>query len=175
MSNLTVKDLQKLKGIGEALSARLLASGHDSFRKVADLGEEGLKKLKGINIKAIPDILRQAEAFAAETLTGKDERFKAVTDSLDNLRKSAQELIRSASARLAETLSEKKKRKLTESLLRFIEALDAVELKIGKKPKRLGRIISAAETRLASLAAADGKALKKGLKRARKSLQQVNK
>lgn len=175
MGSITVKELQKIRGIGEALSARLLESGHDSFRKIADLGEDGLKRLKGINIKAIPEIIRQAEALAAETLTGKEERIKAVTGSLESLRISAQELIRSASSRLGETLSEKKKRKLTESLVRFIEALESVELKIGKKPKKTGRAIAAAETRLASLAEADGKALKKGFRKARKYLQQVHK
>lgn len=175
MSSLTVKDLQKIRGIGEVLSARLLESGHDSFRKIVDLGEEGLKQLKGINIRTIPEIIRQAETLAAETLTGKEERIKTVTESLDSLRKSAQVLIRSASARLAEALSEKKKLKLTASLVRFIEALETVEQKIGKKPKRAGRVISAAESQLASLAEADGKALKKGLKKARKSLQKVNK
>lgn len=174
MSSFTVEDLQKIRGIGKALSARLLESGHNSFRKVVDLGEEGLKELKGINLKAIPDIIRQAEALAAETLTDKEVRIKKVTESLDTLRKSAQTLIRSASARLGDSLSEKKKRKLTESLVRFIEALEAVELKIGKKPKRVGRVISAAETRLVSLVEADGKALRKGFKKARKSLQRVN-
>jgi hypothetical protein len=91
------------------------------------------------------------------------------------LRKSAQELIRSASSRLGETLTEKKKAKLTESLVRFIDALETVEQKIVKKPKRTGRVISEAEARLATLAEADGKALQKGLKSARKSLQRVNK
>lgn len=175
MSALTVKELQKIRGIGAALSARLLASGCDSFRKVADLGEEGLRKFNGINFKEIPAIIRQAEVLAAEAAPGKEDRVKATTESLGLLRKTAQELIRSASSRLGETLSEKKRKKLTETLVRFIETLESVEVKIVKKPKKTGRIIGAVETRLAALVEADGKALQKGLKKARKSLKQVKK
>jgi len=175
MSAVTVKDLQKIRGIGAALSARLLAAGCDSFRKVADLGEDGLKKFNGINFKAIPEIIRQAEVLAAEAMPDKEERIKAATESLKLLRKTAQELIRSASSRFAATLSEKKRKKLTEALVRFIEALESVEAKIAKKPKKTGRVIGAAETELAALAEADCQALKKGLKSARKSLQRVNK
>jgi hypothetical protein len=175
MSALSAKELQKIRGIGAALSARLLASGCDTFRKVADLGEDGLKKFNGINFKLIPDIIRQAEVLAAEATPDKEERIKAAAAASDLLRKTAQELIRSANDRLGETLSEKQKKKLTEALVRFIEALESVELKIARKPKKAGKIIGKAETKLAALAEADCKSLKKGLKMARKSLQRVKK
>lgn len=175
MSALTVTELQQIRGIGAALSARLLASGCDSFRKIVDLGEEGLKKFNGINFKLIPEIIRQAEVLAAEAVPDKEARIKAATESLQLLRETAQELIRSASSRLTDTLSEKNRKKLTEALIRFIAALEAVEMKIARKPQKTGRVIGAAATELAALAAADCKALQKGFKAARKSLQRVNK
>ena len=44
-----MRELQKLKGVGEVLSRRFVEAGYDTFAKIAAAGEEGLKKIQGLN------------------------------------------------------------------------------------------------------------------------------
>ncbi len=62
----TMKELQKIKGIGEILTKRFIKAGYNSFEAIVAAGEEGLKKIKGVNPQVIPSILEQATALAAE-------------------------------------------------------------------------------------------------------------
>ncbi len=172
--SLTAKELQQIRGIGEVLSVRIIELGHDSFQKIVKLGESGLKTIKGINPKAIPDILEQARRLSANDTEARERKVAALRESLQGLRHSVQELTTSAKDRFSEKLSGKTGRKLTESLVRFIEALEDVEGKAGKKVKRTGKVVHKAEQHLEGLAEAGLKDLRKGLKKARKALQRVN-
>lgn len=175
--SLTAKELQQIKGIGDVLAVRLLESGHDSFAKIVKLGESGLRKIKGINPKIIPEIIEQAARLSEKETGDRDEKIAVLKGSLQGLRQSVQELTSAAKDRFSEKLSGKTGRKLTESLVSFIEAVEAVEAvedKAGKKLKRSGKVVKKAEQQLEGLAEAGLKELRKGLKRARKALQRVN-
>ena len=60
----TAADLQQLKGVGKVLADRLCAAGLDGFAEIARAGEEGLKKVSGINPRAAGSILEQAKRLA---------------------------------------------------------------------------------------------------------------
>jgi len=171
---LTAKDLRKIRGIGDVLAVRLLEAGHDSYLKIVKLGESGLKGIQGMNPKAVPEIIEQAKRLAAEESDGRDRKIADLKESMQGLRHSVQELTSTAKERFSEKLSGKTGRKLTDSLVRFIEALEELEGKAGRKVKRTGKVLVKAEQQLVGLAEAGLKDLRKGLKRARKALQRVN-
>lgn len=171
--SITAKDLQKIRGIGEVLSRRLLAEGHDSFSKIVQLGEDGLKKVTGINPHAIPSILQQAASLAVEEDSDRAVRIKALQDSIGALRNSVQDLTASARERFTEKLAGKTGLKLTEYLVRFIDALEKAENGAEKRIKKTGKGLLKAEQRLEGLADTGLKELRKGLKKARKALQKV--
>ncbi|NVN99682.1 MAG: helix-hairpin-helix domain-containing protein [Geobacteraceae bacterium] len=172
--SLTARDLQKIRGIGDVLSARLIEEGHDTFTKIVQLGESGLKSIKGINPKAITDIITQAGQLAAYEPGERDKKVSALKESLNRLRLSVQSLTTVASERFSEKLSGKTGRKMTESLVSFIEAVESIEETTGKKVKRTGKALLKAEKRLEGLADAGLKDLRKGLKKAKKALQRVH-
>lgn len=171
---LTARELKKIKGIGDVLAVRLLEAGHDSFAKIVKLGESGLKEIKGINPKAILDILEQAARLSEKKSGSRDERVVALKGSLHGLLQSVQELTRAAKDRFSEKLAGKTGEKLTRSLLQFIEAVEELEDKAGKKVKRSRKAVMKAEQQLEGLAAAGLKEFRTGLKRARKALQKVH-
>jgi len=171
--SLTARELQQIKGIGEVLAKRLLESGHDSFAKIAKLGESGLRKVPGINQKAVPDIVAQADRLAAAAGSDRDTKVAVLKETLQGLRQSVQALASTARDRFSEELSGRTGRKLTDALVRFLGALEELEGSAGKKLKRTGRVVIKAEQHLEGLAEAGLKDLRKGLKRARKALQRV--
>ncbi len=171
---LTAKELQQLRGIGDVLAVRLLESGHDSFAKIVALGEKGLKEIKGINPKAVPEILEQAERLSSRDEGDRDRKVETLKESLQGLRQFVQEITATAMERFSEKLSGKTGRKLTESLVRFIEAVEEVEGRAGKKLKRTGKVVVKAEQSMEGLVGAGLKDLRKGLKKARKALQRVH-
>lgn len=172
--SLTARELQQIKGIGEVLAVRLLEAGHNSFAKIVRAGESGLKEIKGINQKAIPDIIAQAERLIEKKSGKRDEKVAALKRSLQGLRQSVQELTSAAKDRFNEKLVGKTGQKMTESLVRFIEALEKLEDKADKKLKRSGKAVLKAEQRLEGLAETGLKEFRKGLKSAKKALQRVH-
>jgi predicted flap endonuclease-1-like 5' DNA nuclease len=54
------KELQKLKGIGEVLSQRLIESSYDTIAKVAAAEEKGLSRIAGMNPQKLRSIVTQA-------------------------------------------------------------------------------------------------------------------
>jgi 3-methyladenine DNA glycosylase/8-oxoguanine DNA glycosylase len=171
--SLTTKELQQIKGIGEVLAVRLLEAGHDSFAKIVKLGESGLNEIKGINRRAIPEIIEQANRLIEKKPDKKDEKVAALKGSLQGLRQSVQNLTGAAKDRFSEKLSGKTGRKLTDSIVSFIETVDKLENKAGKKLKRSGKVVKKAEQHLEGLAEAGLGELRKGLKRAKKALRRT--
>jgi len=55
-----MKELQKLKGIGEVLSRRLVEASYDSIAKVAAAQEKGLERIAGMNPQKVRSIVIQA-------------------------------------------------------------------------------------------------------------------
>lgn len=169
----SMQELQQIHGIGKVLAQRLIAAGNDSCAKVAALGEEGLKQFKGINPRAIPAILEQAAQLAKQDGNDREARIAALKEFAATLRQSVQNLTASARAHLADDLSKKAERKLTDALIDFLLTLEKVEARAHKRIKRTGRGLAKAGARLEGLGESDPKTLRKGLKRANKALQRV--
>jgi len=61
-----IKELQKLKGIGEVLSLRLVESSYDTIAKVAAAEEKGLERIAGMNPHKLRSIVTQARKMTGE-------------------------------------------------------------------------------------------------------------
>ena len=61
-----MKELQKLKGIGEVLSRRLIESSYDTIAKVAAAELKGLEKIAGMNPQKVRSIVAQARKMTGE-------------------------------------------------------------------------------------------------------------
>ena len=55
-----MKELQKLKGIGDVLSRRLVESSYDTIGKVAGAEKKGLERIAGMNPQKVRTIVTQA-------------------------------------------------------------------------------------------------------------------
>jgi len=64
-----MKELQKLKGIGEVLSRRLVEASYDTIAKVAAAEEKGLERITSVTPQKVRNIVTQARK-----LTGDAER-----------------------------------------------------------------------------------------------------
>jgi len=64
--NTQMKELQRLKGIGEILSRRLVEASYDTISKVAGAEEKGLERIAGMNPKKVLSIVTQARKIIGE-------------------------------------------------------------------------------------------------------------
>jgi Helix-hairpin-helix domain len=168
-----MKELQKLKGLGEILSRRFVEAGYDTFAKVVAAGEEGLKKIQGINPKMIQPILTQAGELIGEARKTRAEKVQKLKQKTDALKMQVQEIALDVRDRFKDEISGKVGRKLEKDIVKVISSLDKVEVKLESKLKKAGKGLVKAEKRLANLGDAKLKGIGKGLKKARKSLKRV--
>ena len=61
-----LKELQKLEGIWEVLSRRLVESSYDTIAKVAAAEEKGLERIAGMNPLKVRSIVTQARRITGE-------------------------------------------------------------------------------------------------------------
>ena len=61
-----MKELQKLKGIGEILSRRLVEASYDTIAKVAAAEEHGLERIAGMNRQKLHSIVTQARMMTGQ-------------------------------------------------------------------------------------------------------------
>ena len=61
-----MKELRKLKGIGEVLSRRLVEASYDTIAKVAAAEEKGLERIAGMNPQKVRSIVTQARKMTGE-------------------------------------------------------------------------------------------------------------
>lgn len=167
------KELQQIKGVGEALAKRLIEAGHDSFAKVAEAGEEGLKKIRGINQRAIPSILEQARGLAADVAKGADERLRALQETTERLERQVQELASAIRGRHVGMLSGKKEARLEKEMSRLLKGLARVKKQQGTRIKRARKSLTKAGKKLSALTEDGIKGLTRGFKKARKSLKRA--
>jgi predicted flap endonuclease-1-like 5' DNA nuclease len=64
-----MKELQKLRGVGEVLSRRLVESSYDTIAKVAAAEVKGLERIAGMNPQKARAVVTQARE-----MTGKAEK-----------------------------------------------------------------------------------------------------
>ena len=169
-----IKELQKLKGIGEVLSQRFVAAGYDTFAKIASAGEEGVKKIQGINQRMVRSIVAQAGEMVNEAQKSKEKKIEDLKQLAANLKGQVQEIALGVRDRFKEEVSGKAGKKVEKELVKVISSLEKVEGKLETKVKKAGKGLAKAEKRLASLADAGLKGVGKGLKKARKSLKRVH-
>jgi ribosomal protein S13 len=166
-------DLQQLKGIGKTLAKRLYEAGFDSFEKIAQAGEEGLKKVGGISPRAVGSIVEQARQLAETQPAGQEQREVTLNAKLAGVREQVQNLAQSARERFQDQLNGKSGKKLSSDLVRLEDALGRIGDGGKKRFKRSGKALVKAEKRVSGLDEASLKKIRKGLKRARKAVLKV--
>jgi ERCC4-type nuclease len=71
-----MKELQKLKGIGEVLSRRLIEASYNTIAKVAAAEEHGLKNIPGMNPQKVRSIVTQAREMTSEAEKSRPKAWK---------------------------------------------------------------------------------------------------
>ena len=71
-----MKELQKIKGIGEVLSRRLVESSYDTIGKVAGAEKKGLERIAGMNPQKVRTIVTQARKMTGEGEKSRHTWFK---------------------------------------------------------------------------------------------------
>ena len=71
-----MKNLQKLKGIGEVLSRRLIEASYNTIAKVAAAEEHQLKKIPGMNPQKVRSIVTQAREMTSEAEKSRPKSWK---------------------------------------------------------------------------------------------------
>jgi hypothetical protein len=168
-----VKELQKLKGIGEVLAKRLLEAGYDSYAKVAAAGEDGLKKIQGLNPRMISSILTQAEELIDETEKTREKKIAELKQRAAVIKEQVLGIALGIRDRFKEEVAGKIGRKLEKDIAKVITSLEKVEGNLEIKVKKAGKGLVNTEKRLGNLTGAGLKGVRKGLKKARKSLKRV--
>lgn len=169
----SVKELQKIRGIGEVLAKRLVEAGHDTHEKLHALGEEGLRAVKGIKPQSVESILAQAAEFAEATGKERARRVEELRAAATTLRQQVEEISRSARERFADQIQGQVGKKLEKQVARIMTSFDRVEGKLEKRAKRAAKGLAKAEARLIGLVEGNVKEMEKGIRRARKSLKRI--
>jgi hypothetical protein len=165
--------LMKLRGVGNVLASRLVESGIDSYEKIAALGEEGLLKIKGMNPRAVPGILSQAEELVAEIKAGKSRREEELKQAALALRGHVQGVAVDLKDRFSADLTGRIGKKVETEIMKVIVSLEKVEAKLVTRGKKAAKGMAKAEKWLEGLQDAGLNKVRKGLQRARKSLKRV--
>ena len=150
-----------------------MEAGYDTFSKIAAAGEEGLKKIQGLNPGIIQSILAQAKEMIGEAQKSKAEKIEELKQKTDSLKVQVQEIAVTIRDRFQKDLTGKIGRKLEKDIVKVISSLERVEGKLESRVKKAGKGLVKAEKRLADLADAKLEGIGKGLKKARKSLKKV--
>lgn len=167
------KELQKIKGIGEVLAQRLVDAGIDSPAKLAEFGEEGLKQVRGINPRAIPAILEQAQSLATDASKNPEQKQQELQQTSLRIREEVQRLVAAALEAQGEKLLGKKGERLEKQLRKMLAGLEKANATLGARPKRTAKGLAKIEKRLGELAGESVKSLTQGLKKARKPLKRL--
>jgi len=166
--NKDARELRRLKGVGAVLAGRFMEAGLDSVEKIVAAGEEGLKGIKGINPRTVPSILSQAAEMTAEASTGRVRELRERTALVTGR---VQEIAADVRERFGEELAGKTGKKVEKDILRIVASLEMVTAKLETKRKRVGKVLSRFEKRLAGLDGAGLNDIRKGLKKTRKTLK----
>jgi len=168
-----IKELKQLRGVGEVLSRRLVEAGYDTFAKVAAAGEDGLRKLQGINPRIVPAILEQAGQLAGEGRPTKTQKVMELKRHAVGLKHKVQGVAVRVRENFQEEIAGKTGKKVEKQILKMIASLEKVEGKLETRVKKAGKGMEKAEKSLSLLAAAGLADIGKGLKKARKSLEKI--
>jgi len=169
-----VKQLQKIKGVGEVLAARLVEAGFDTLARFAEATAEELAGIKGLQPSSLPELQAQARELASVSQPVADE--KSLADMLDNA-----ERLRIAVSALVVKLRDqydvdddgKALRQLRKEITRVLATLEKVEATLSEQLRRLSKKLTKADARLSTVAQDDLEALTKGLRQTRKAISKA--
>jgi predicted flap endonuclease-1-like 5' DNA nuclease len=71
-----MKELQKLKGVGEVLARRLVEASYNTIAKVAAAEQKGLERIEGMNPQKVRAIVTQARQMTGEVEKSKHTWLK---------------------------------------------------------------------------------------------------
>ncbi len=168
-----IKELQKLKGIGEVLAKRFFEAGYDTLAKVASASVEDLGKIPGVNPRVLQQIVSEAGKLAEEGAKSRAEKIEELKKRAESVKIQIHDLARDVRDRFKEDLSGKAGGKVEKEIQKFIISLERVEGKLESRVKRAGKGLAKAESRIAALADSGLKDIGKKIKKARKSLKRV--
>jgi len=168
-----MKELQRLKGVGEVLARRFMEAGYDTFAKIAAAGEEGLRKIPGVNPRMLGSIVAQAVALSADTVKSKARKTEELKLRVASLQEQVQAIALSVRDRFRDEVTGKTGRKLEKEILKVIGALEKAEGRLETRVKRAGKVLVKTERRLEGLTVSGIRKVGKGLKKARKSLKTI--
>ncbi len=168
-----LNELKQLRGVGEVLARRLVEAGFDTFSKVTAAGEEGLKKVQGINQRVVPAILEQAGLLAGEGRATKAQKVEELKRHAASLKEQVQGVALRVRENFPEELAGKTGKKVEKQIMKVIASLEKVEGKLETRVKKAGKGMEKAGKSLALLAAAGLADIGKGLKKTRKSLKKI--
>ncbi len=167
----TMKELQKIKGIGTVFAKRFLDAGYDTFGKIAAAGEEGLRNIRGINAQMMQSVLAQAGELAREAGKTRTETVTQLKRQVSGLTSQVQEIALNMQKRFQKEVTGKKGKKVKKEMARIIASLERAEGQLQTEVKKTGKVLVKAEKKLGGLTVTGLKELEKGLKKTRKSLQ----
>jgi hypothetical protein len=166
----TAAELQQLKGIGRILAKRMQNAGLDSFAKIAQAGEDELKKIGGIKPHNISSIQEQAKQFAEASHSEKLARVEALQQRLTEVKEQVQTLAEGTRQRFQEVMGGKCGKKLSADLVRIEDTLQGIDFKSKKGARRASKALDKVTKRVTGLAEdASLKKVRKTIKRARKA------
>jgi hypothetical protein len=165
-----LNELKQLKGVGEVLSRRLIEAGHDTLAKVVAAGEDGLKKIQGINQKMVAGILEQAGQLAGEGQPSKAQKVQELKRQAASLKEKVQGVALRVREGFQDEIAGKTGKNVERQIMKMIASLEKVEGKLETNVKKAGKGLAKAEKNLSLLAAAGLADIGKGLKKVRKSL-----
>lgn len=163
-------DFRQLKGVGVILGKRLYDAGFDSFAKIAHAGEEGLRKVRGVNPRHIATILEQARELAGLDREERKDPAQLMRQRVTEVREKVEGLAETTRNRFANEMSGKCGRKLGSDLERIENALSQMHDFGRKRSKRIAKILAKTEKKVAGLEEASIKKVRKGFKKARKAV-----
>jgi DNA anti-recombination protein RmuC len=168
------KELQKIKGMSETLSKRLMKAGYDTFDKITAAGEAGLQKIGGLDQLTRKSIIDQAASLAKEKRK-KARRLKNLKAAAATVRGQVEGLAQTVKDRLGDRLTEKGMGKIEKQLLKMTAALDKAKGKLESRVKPAAKGLAKAKKRLAGMAdeATEPTEVIKGLKKARRALKKI--
>lgn len=166
----TMRELQRIKGIGTVFAQRFLDAGYDTFAKIAAAGEAGLSNIRGMNAPLVKSILPQARQLAGSVDKIRTAEVELVKQKAASVTHQVQDIGLHVQKRFQKEAAGKRGKKIKKEIARILASLEAAGDKLETKVKKTGKVLNKAEKKLADLSEAGLKGLGKGLKKTRKSL-----
>ena len=168
-----MKELRKLKGVGDVLAKRFIEAGFDTLGKVAGADVEDLKKIPGTNPRVLPQIVSQAGELVEDVAKSREEKIEELKRQAASVKMRINDLACEVRNRFQEDISAKAGVKVEKEFRKFLLSLEKAEAKIPSRVKKAGKGLAKAEKRLAAFTGEGLKDIGRVVKKAKKSLKRV--